>query len=179
MSTTDRAGAPILPIPDPPPELTQVLNACKGMIERIRFSAEPGSVVEPHALVLAAGEQLAVIEMPGCSDLDTRVYLRGELARSPALCVAVATEAWAAWSADPAECALIDRLHAAGRLQDAPPHLLRSVIRVYAEHANGAIVLERNELRVTADGSRSLGTWEPAKLVRPRPNFRRYFPETP
>lgn len=172
----DHAGRPFLPPPPLPPALASLLALVKEKMLPPRV--EVGEVA-PHAYAVDAEGGMTIMDMPDCSDQDMRAFCKAHLPRLRAVAVVAVMEAWSgAGASTPEEIALVERLCAEGRLQDAPPHLLRSVLRLFAEAVTGELVCEVATIREDG-GARSLveAAWEPRLLSRPRPTFRRYFPE--
>jgi hypothetical protein len=131
----------------------------------------------PHALVLHPDRTCSLVATPGLGDVEQRMLLREGLApggaHRPAAAIAVWNECWTASSDVPEEQALLQRLVAEGRLQDAPPHLLGSAVRLYVETPAERV----RAWHARIGEGRTLGPWQERTLVYPRPTFRRYFPE--
>lgn len=173
--STDLAGHPFLPPPPLPPALASLLDTAKSLLAR---RVELGEVT-PHAYAVDGAGALSIMDMPGSTDHDMRVFCKAELPRMGAIAVVAIMEAWSGEGATtPEEIALVRRLCDEGRLQDAPPHLLRSILRLFGEASTGELVCEVATIR-EQEGARSIAgvAWEPRLLSRPRASFRRYFPE--
>lgn len=119
---------------------------------------------------------LLIVAMPD-SDVQTqRMILKGKLHQEKATLVVVCNESWATSASTPEEVDLCMHLTAIGRLQDAPAHLLREEMQLYAEGPQRPVTCLVSVI-TKIDGKRTLGEWVDRPLVLPRPTFRRYFPE--
>lgn len=134
----------------------------------------PGGFVSPFAMYLREDGDLVIVEMPDLSDQMQRWFLKDQMHRNRGVEVVVVTEAWAAGSADPEEAALLERLHAEGRLRDAPKHLLHEVINVSCESRTEDITIKRAPITLH-DGVAVFGDFEAMDVRLPYPGFKRYL----
>jgi hypothetical protein len=155
-----------------PPALDEVLHRAQDTI-----TGWIGEELVPHALVFHPGGSVAFVAMPDMGDAEQRAQLRRLLcpggALYPSAAIAVWNECWTAASSVPEEQELLQRLTAEGRLQEAPPHLLQSAVRLFVETPEEPVRM----WHAIIGNARALGTWEERTLRYPRPSFRRYFPE--
>lgn len=141
------------------------------------FDATPGAFIAPHGYVVDAAGALTILALDMPTD-DARRMLRDHLPETKAIAFVHVVEAWSAAAEDPAEVELILLLKAQGRLQEAPAHLLRSVVNLFVETPEVPVMAWELAVTIAADGTRSLSSeWIPKILRYPRPTFRRYFPE--
>lgn len=121
-------------------------------------------------------EGLLIIAMPD-SDVPTqRMLLRSKLPKEKATLAVVCNEAWHTRCTTPEDAELCERLHAAGKLFEAPAHLLGEEVQLWVEGLDRPITLLAAEI-TKVEGKRVLGEWKERQLNLPRPTFRRYFPE--
>ena len=132
--------------------------------------------VSPFAVARGRDGGLIFIEMPDMNVQQQRLTLKAMLSRDGATAVVVVNEVYVATATTDEDKELVARLAAAGRLQDAPAHLLRDELHLMCESVDEAITVEATAVPKPGE---PLGTWEHRVVHLPRPGFKRYLPERP
>ncbi len=162
-------------------------------LARLRESYERGSDMASEALLLCrkgeGGEAFTeadplcqVIAMPGLGDREAMFEVRQLAWDMDAFAAAVKHEVWCVElppDADQETRRRVKAAHAAGKLDEIEPPLRKEKVRVYLECDEVPVRAFSAEI-LRGEGGRAsgLGKWNEAAVELPRPNFRRYLPET-